>query len=318
MNNYLKGLKISLADILTVLGTGVFCFYCFLSFNFLSLGDSNKSLIWAILISLILGGLAFIIKLIKMTNGNFKKYLIWEWILLVLFLVTAYIAIFPFSHYFAVTKEKENIQKNIISNISQGEKMFSFYETYSNERIKVYHRKLKSIVDARKIDPTTYKKYGFSGENDSLGIENKMFRLNAKLLPSNFKEMKKLDSIWLEDSRRLVNTWSPTGVVKVMISVKSEITSWKDELVKYSTFRAPGEITKDFPYHLNFYEETSKITKLGKPTAFSIFLGLFLCAVMLTPYFIATRSTRNLYSLFFFLKKRKIEKDNGIDINLKR
>ena len=64
--------KFSLADLLTVLGTLGFGFFCFLSLNFKTLGDTTTSIIWAVTISLILGGLAFGVKLLKRTSRNFK------------------------------------------------------------------------------------------------------------------------------------------------------------------------------------------------------------------------------------------------------
>ena len=62
--------KFSLADLLTVLGTLGFGFFCFLSLNFLTLGESTLSIIWAVLISFILGGLALGVKLLIRTSRN--------------------------------------------------------------------------------------------------------------------------------------------------------------------------------------------------------------------------------------------------------
>ncbi len=111
--------KFSLADLLTILGALIFGFICFLSVNFLTLGDTTLSIIWAVIISLILGGLAFGVKLVKRTSRNFKTYIIWEWLLIFLFLVVAFFAnISVFSHYFVVTAQKEAIQKKVVSNIT--------------------------------------------------------------------------------------------------------------------------------------------------------------------------------------------------------
>ncbi|MGI6409859.1 MAG: hypothetical protein ACOX0V_01285 [Bacteroidales bacterium] len=153
--------KFSLADLLTVLGTLGFGFFCFLSVNFLTLGDTTLSIIWAVLISFILGGLAFGVKLVKRTSRNFKTFIIWEWVLIFLFVVVAFFAIFPFSHYFVVTAQKENIQNKVVSNITQAEGLFIAYESYADNRLNIYKSRLNSIVAAKRVNPEEYKNFGF-------------------------------------------------------------------------------------------------------------------------------------------------------------
>src|SRR5690606_8973393 len=123
------------ADLLTVLGTLGFGFFCFLSVNCLTLGDTDSSIIYAVLISCILGGLTFGVKLLKRTSHNFKTCIIWEWILIILFIVVAFFAIIPFSHYFVVTAQKEDIKKKVVSNITQAEGIFLDYESYADNRL---------------------------------------------------------------------------------------------------------------------------------------------------------------------------------------
>jgi cytochrome bd-type quinol oxidase subunit 2 len=110
--------KFSLADLLTVLGTLGFGFLCFLSLNFLTLGNTQLSVTAATVIGFVLGGLAFGTKLLKRTTRKFKTCIIWERVLLFLFVITAFMAVFPFSHYFAVSAQKVKIQQKISSNIT--------------------------------------------------------------------------------------------------------------------------------------------------------------------------------------------------------
>lgn len=285
--------KFSLADLLTVLGTLGYGFFCFLSINFLTLGDTTTSIIGAVLISSIIGGLAFGVKLLKRTSRNFKTFIIWEWILIFLFIVVAFFAIFPFSHYFVVSAQKENIQKKVISNITQAEGLFLDYELYADSRLNIYKSRLNSIISAKIVDPNGYTNFGFiEGADDSIQVENKMFILKAQLYPSNYSDMKQIDSTWLSDSKDKVKSWSPTGIVKVVNTLKIEISSWSKQLKSYSSFRAPKEAASDFDFPLTFDDVSSKFNQSTTPNLLALIIGIALYLLMFLSYFITKRHSR--------------------------
>ena len=60
--------KISLADLLTLLTALGYGFICFLGINFNSLGNINRSVILALIITLVLGGAALGAKIMKRTS----------------------------------------------------------------------------------------------------------------------------------------------------------------------------------------------------------------------------------------------------------
>ena len=286
--------KFSLADLLTVLGTLGFGFFCFLSVNFLTLGDTTLSIIWAVIISLILGGLAFGVKLVKRTSRNFKTFIIWEWVLIFLFVVVAFFAIFPFSHYFVVTAQKENIQNKVVSNITQAEGLFIAYESYADNRLNIYKSRLNSIVAAKRVNPEEYKNFGFvEGTDDNTQVENKMFSLKAQLYPSNYSEMKQIDSDWLSDAKDKVTSWSPTGIVKVVNTLKIEISSWNGQLKSYSSFRAKGETATDFDFPLSFDDVSGIFKQRTTPNPIALLIGFGLYLLMMLSYFITKRDTRS-------------------------
>ncbi len=289
--------KFSLADLLTVLGTLIFGFFCFFSFNFLTQGDTTTSLVWASVIALVLGGLAFGAKLLKRTSRNFKTYIIWEWILLFFFVLIGLIAIFPFSHYFAVSEQKEEIQQQLISNITQAESMFVKYEEYANNRIDLYKNKLNSIVKAKNdgVNDSDYIKCNFDDViNGYTQSESKVFTLIAHLYPSNYQEMEQVDSIWLADSKKAVDDWSPTGVVKVMNTVKIEVQDWNNQLAKFTSYIADCENPPSSfdPLIPDFKVNNDKFINLQQPIPLSIGIAFGLYVFMLLSYFITKRHTR--------------------------
>jgi len=121
--------------------------------------------------------------------------------------------------------------------------------------------------------------------------------LNALLYLSNYKEMKLVDSTWIASSKVKIKNWSPTGIVKVIKTMETEITSWKNQLKEYSTFSAQGESSEDFDYPLTFKNITNDFTERTNPTLVSIAYSLGFYVMMLLSYFFTNRSSKNNYTL---------------------
>ncbi len=285
--------KFSLADLFTVLAAIGFGFFCFLSLNFLSLGETVPSIIWAAGFAFVLGSLALGAKALKRTSRNFKACIVGEWVLLFLFIVVACVAVFPFSHYFSVSTQKGEIQQKMTANIAQVERMFSDYEKYTNNRLIIYENKLKSIVVGKKVNRSEYRKYGFvAGTDDNTQIENKIFTLRAQLYPSHYEEMKQVSTDWLASSKATVSTWKPIGIVTVISKIENNFISWREQLKGFSAFRASGEIATDYEYEHSFDDVTDRLTILGSPTLLSILCVGGLYVLMLLSYFISKRHPR--------------------------
>ena len=289
--------KFSLADLLTVLGAIVFGFICYLSFNFLSMGEIVPSILWAVMFALVLGGLAFAIKILKKTSRNFKTCILFEWGLLFLFLIVALVSIIPFSHYFVISEQKKVIQNKVLSNISQVGNMFNEYEKYAEIRLTNYEGVLKSRVVNKINLPKQYRQCGFdSGSEDNTQIDTKLFILKSKLFLSNYLEMKRVDSTWLAGAKKTIEVWKPTGIVSVLNETEINFSSWKNKLIQLSQFRTPcGEDSvKDFDYlpQPPIQDLKDQITKMLRPSTLSIIYALGLYLIMLLSYFITKRHTR--------------------------
>jgi energy-coupling factor transporter transmembrane protein EcfT len=291
--------KFSLADVLTLLAALAFGFVCFLSTNFYTLGNITQSIAVAAITAVVLIVTAFSAKLLKRTSGNFKTCFILEIISLVLFTgLTAFFAYSPFPHYFAVSEQKTKIQSKLTESITQAENMFAEYEKYANNRENLYKNKLRSVAAAKNINPHKYAEYGFEANSvaNSKQIDNKMFTLHAELFPSNFLEMKQVDSTWLANARNIVNSWKPIGIVNVVNEVEKNSTEWLNELVQFSAYRGKGEQAKNFVYSLSFDDAKEHFTVLGKPALLSIGLVVLAYLLMLLSYFITKRSTKSTIS----------------------
>lgn len=294
--------KFSLADLLTLMGAVTFGFLLFLGYNFLTLGDTNQSIILATSFALALGIIAYVVKKLKGVSRNFKTNIISEAILILIFLLVSFFAISPFSHYFAVSQEKEQIQGTILSNISEAEGLFDAYDTYVDNRISLYERKLKSIIQARNVNPSQYTEFGFvQGTSDETQLKTKLDALTYKLKPSNYSEMK--DNLnWLSKSKSKVENWSPTGVVVIVKTLNKEVSSWSTKLKENSAYRQTGEEATDFDSSISFDEVSTVFTEKKSPTPLGIAIGLAFYVMTLFSYLISKRHDRirgNVLKLLF-------------------
>lgn len=285
--------KFTLADLLTIIFAGVYSAFCFLSFNFISLGNKNSSLFWAAFIFVILTGLAMGAKLLKRSSVNFRASIIGEWILLLLFVCASFLFVFSFSHFFGVTAKKEAIRTDIKASVVGAEQLFVEYEKYADNRLLVYKNRLESVAAAKEINPTEYRAYGFWGNaSDSIQIVNKLFILRSELYPVDYEEKKKAKIDWLAEAQRTMADWKPIGIVDVVNSLETNINEWYAELAAYSLFKAKGEEAVAFEHSLATQAVSNQFTELASPTPLSIVVACILYLLMLLSYLITRRHPR--------------------------
>ena len=294
----MKQSNFSISDVFTVLTAFIFGFISYLSMNFYTLGDVKKSIFFAVIVTLLLVVTALGAKLLKRTNGSFKRSLIFEILLLLMF--TSLMILFtiaPFSHFFSVTENKTDIQNELNDQISQAENMYNAYESYAEIREYSYKKQLKRVVKGKRKQPNgprEYKEYGFvkNGVPDNKQIKNKMLTVHYDLFPSNYLKMKENDSIWLSESRKIVDNWKPIGIVNVVNKVEENSKLWLKQLINLSKVREKGEQTEDFTYPLSFKKVKGQFIDNKNPNMISIGLAFLAYILMLFSWFVTKRSTK--------------------------
>lgn len=293
--------KFSLADLLTIVGAMAFGFICFLGLNFIQMGDDLKSIGFASAFTIVLFLCAFGAKLLKRSDHNFRTSVIFEFILVALFiLIFVTLSYSPFPHFFNVTSQRSEVQKNLKASINQAENMFEEYEDYASRRENLYRNNLRSVVAAKNTMPSDYARYGFSSSevSDEKQIENKMFTIHADLFPTNYCDtithngIKDIAQDWLDDADKTVDLWKPIGIPRIAKEVKTESEGWLNTLVDYSRVREKGEVAKDFEYDLSFSEVKDILTQEKAPGAFSIILSIILWGMMMFSWMITKRHPR--------------------------
>ncbi|MBY0244622.1 MAG: hypothetical protein K2Q03_04110 [Sphingobacteriaceae bacterium] len=292
--------KFSLADVITILTALGFGFICFLGTSFLTLDDIPKSITVALLITIVLFSTAFMAKQLKRTSVDFKRCFWWEVILLAVF--TFLLGLFtymPFSHYFTVSANESEIVSKIQTSITQAEEMFPAYESYVDNRKKLYESKLRSVVSAKATNPSEYANYDFkNGTSDITQIDKKNENINANLFPTNYsdtktqKGIKEVATNWLSSAKNTTNSWKPIGITKVVVDIETKTNEWRSTLVEISKKRENGEQSEDFTYPLAFDDIKQHFTTVEKPSDTSLLFALLTWVAMLLSWFVTKRHTR--------------------------
>ena len=289
--------KISLADVLTILASLGFSYMCFLGTNFYTLGNVTISITVALIISLLLFSTVFTAKLLKRTSVNFKTRFIAEMVLLFVFTVLFVLFTYgPFAHYFTVTANKSEIVSKIQTRIIQAENMFPAYESYVENRKNLYNSKLNTVVSAKGINPSEYKKYDFvEGTPDATQLNKKMLNISANLFPTNYSDLetkkgiKEVATNWLLDAKKTTVSWKPIGITNVVLDIETNSNFWLSTLVEISKIREKGEQTEEFSYTLTFDDIKQYFTTVEKPSVTTLLLAFLMWVLMILSWFVAGR-----------------------------
>ena len=291
----LKKTEIQLIFIFTFLPAIVFGFICFLSLNFLSLGNISQSLFFAVILAIVLCGLTLGAIWLKKTSRPTKAKIIWEGVLLILFVVLAFVAIFPFSHYFVVSEKKLKIKQDFSQNVAEALSMFEEYHTYASNRETDYKDELgKAIlkIGTSYIYLQKHEDMGFSNNGiDTTQMQDKIKDLHKGLfvVPDDFYKGKTKDSIYLSECNNSIDSWKPITIPGIVKEMENNIPDMYNKLVARSKAHGRGEQYKMFdkaPKILNVTNQFKKEFKdlLFTTTPFACAFAIFLFVIMWIPW----------------------------------
>jgi hypothetical protein len=300
-------LKFPLAYIMNLLTALAFGFVCFLGMNYYTLGDSTQSIIFAVVIALSLAGTSFLAIQLKKAKNNFGAKFIIEILVLIIFTgIVAFFTYSPFSHFFVVTKQKANIQIKLTTSITQAENMFAEYEKYADSRITMYESSLRSATATKMANSKPYKDFGLDGSNnipDADKINSKMKTIRFDLYPSNYSDtisrngIKEVAADWLSDAKSAASNWKAISIVNIVNESEQNSNEWLGALVEISTVEETGEERDVFTHDLSFPDLKTHFTTSGNTTLPSIILAVIAWLLMLFPWYLTKRSSKNFGKL---------------------
>lgn len=286
-------------------------------------GDFKSSAIkvFAIDIALILTFIGA--QIYKGADEKFDRSIIIERILICLCPIAFLWAMIPYSHFWSVFSERDQIEPKFTSAIEKSRQMFVSYDQYSKERIATYSDFLSSTIANKENSRTAYLNAGFSDVNDDMVKKNYITTLKLQLLSQNTDSLRTSALQWIDEANQGASVWNAFLVGNISM-ISDAIESWNQKLYEVSAPVLSNEpkdsihsVSPFDPNRESFKAANTELNDLrnlfvnsNEINLYTIITGIFLILMLLFPYFLQKRNTRatGLYSLIPLSKTINVKK----------
>lgn len=275
-------------------------------------GDFKSSAIKVFVIDIVLI-LSFIgAQIYKGTDEKFDRSIIIERILICLCPIAFIYAMIPYSHFWSVFSERDQIEPKFTSAIEKSRQMFVNYDQYSKDRIASYSDFLSTIIANKESARVEYLEAGFSDTNDDMVKGNYITTLKLQLLSQNTDSLRTSALQWIDEANQGASVWNAFLVGNISM-ISDAIESWNQKLYEVSVPVLSNEsndsnhsVVPFDPNRESFKAANAELTDLRNLfinsngiNLYTIITGAILILMLLFPYFLQKRNTRatGLYSL---------------------
>ena len=332
-----KKLKFSWGHIIAFLALIFISYVSFMGLFYKSGGNFIESITKILIIDIAIFAVFMGAQILKGTERKFYRSIIIERILILLTPIVLFIAMKPNNHFWNIFSQRAHIETLFKGSISTSKKMFDDYDVYANERIENYSNLLDKIIRNKNSNPGLYARASFDGANDEIRKDNYIHTLRLQLLSQNSNTLQEKAVIWLNNSNKEATIWNAFLIGNIS-QISKAIEGWNEELVKFSTPILSNETLNGnevFPFNHNISSSKEALNNLELLTAIyksekiegaeeqvktnninyiTIILFVILIFMLLLPYFIQKRHTKNPYTLIS-KKEKDTENDKIENIN---
>lgn len=309
-------LKFTWGHIIAFLAIIILSYFSFMGIAYLTKGNYIFSGIGVLVIDLFLVLYFIVPQLLKGTDRKFDKKIRFERLLIFTAPVIFIVLMIPYSHFWTVHNDEDTIQLVFKESVKHSTEMFESYERYAEKRINDY---------------TPH--YGLSRESSSnlnsasIRMGNQQLKkeaLRIQLLSENYHNLKTSALTWIEGAASS-SVWN-VFILGNISKIENAIISWNKELVAFSENIMNDESNSAVAFDMpsasaesakDALSQLRKIyTNIGAPTVIAILLGVLFYLMLLLPYIIQSRNTKNHNRLIGSKKESKNHDDLDLDIEL--
>lgn len=242
----------------------------------------------------------------KASGVKMKRKIIWERIFIFGSPVIFIAGMVSMSHFWTVRSQNDEIVETFKNSINSSRQLFSDYEEYSNQRIDSYQNILTQIIVNKSSNPQAFKKSGFDESKATVQRDNMVETLRLQLLSQNYDSLKTVANKWINDAAQGASTWN-VFLLGNTREIKDALGNWENQLKSFSVKEMSNEaIIRNVDHFQSSGAKnaisgidslTSAFTTQKFPTLTAIVFGLIIYFMLLFPYFIQDRHTKNVYRL---------------------
>ena len=243
---------------------------------------------------------------LKASGYKMSTKIVWERIFIFGSPVLLICGMVPISHFWTVKSQNKDIVAKFTKSIEGAKQLFTDYESYSNKRIDEYEKELNTIIANRKTDKESYNKAGFEDYGANIQKKNMVETLRLQLLSQNYDSLKEVAEKWIAEANKGASTWN-VFLLGNTREIKSALTDWDNQLKDFSAKELSNEaILSEVPKFKSTGAQsaidgieslTSSFTTQKFPTPAAIIFGVVIYFMLLFPYFLQDRHSKNIYRL---------------------
>lgn len=299
-------LQFSWGHIIAFLALIAVSYISFVGFTYLTNGNFTFALI-----GMGITDIVFIIFFIgsqqmKASGVKMSRKIIWEQIFIFGSPVVFIAGMISMSHFWTVRSQNDEIVETFKNSINSSKQLFTDYEEYSNQRIETYQNNLTQIIVNKSSNPQAFKNAGFEDSKASIQRDNMVETLRLQLLSQNYDSLKTVANKWIDDAAQGASTWNVFLLGNTQ-EIKAALGNWENQLKSFSAKEMSNE---SIIMNVDHFQSsgaknaisgidslTSAFTTQEFPSLAAIVFGLIIYFMLLFPYFIQDRHTKNVYRL---------------------
>lgn len=280
-------LKFSWGHIIAFIALIFISYVSFMGITYLTDGDFLYAGLGVLIINLVLIIFFIIPQILKGADEKFSRKIIFERILFFsapLFFIAVMV---PYAHFWTVFDNLSQVKTTFSESIKTTKGMFESYETYANNRIKEYDKKL-----AHNKTKTVHR-------------TNEVEALRLQLIADNYDALKESAVEWIDNASG-ATVWNVFMIGNIK-KIESAIENWNNSLSEFSSKIMSDEPNGVEPFSSsdpsvttakeNLNNLRSVYTTMGRPSMLAISIGVLLYILLLFPYIIQSRNIKSTFRL---------------------
>lgn len=250
----------------------------------------------------------------KASGVKMKLKIIWERIFIFGSPIVFIAGMISMSHFWTVKSQNDEIVSTFTTSINEARQLFSDYENYSNARIENYEKGLNRIIANKESDKRTFIEAGFEDNKANIQKDNMVETLRLQLLSQNYDSLQNVAIKWIDKAGHGASTWN-VFLLGNTREIKEALGNWENQLKSFSVKEMSNESITGTVDHFQsngaknaiagIDSLTNSFTNQKFPTLGAIIYGLIIYFMLLFPYFLQDRHTKNVYRLMGSESKTK-------------
>lgn len=291
-------LSFSFGHVIAFVGVLFIGYITFMSLVYFTGADFTFVCIGVCIVMLLLFYLVIRIQKLKAVRNDFKKNIVKERILVVFFCFSCLAIYRPFSKFWAVQNNSQEVEQCFKACISDAKDLFSQYDNYT------------SIRQSR-IDSLAENGYGIasvivsSSEERTIAIKECKNSMTLQLQPKSYQVFRKNSLAWIDHADNGVSVWNVFLFGNIRI-LRSALYEWHNNLVgltkhrmrceddDITDFDADRRIINNIENDLLALENSFKVEGF-QPYSLLCIIGYIM---LIIPYLIQYRYPKSTYTLF--------------------